>query len=300
MFLKQKIFFFHLLVLAGSVCGQEGTSIKATVDKNKILLGEPFKLTVEAGYTKEGTVSFTGIDSIPHFEMAGDTQTDSSISIGLVTIRRVYTLTSFDSGHWVIPAFSLSKKIRSDTIGIDVVFSEFDPAQEYHDIKEIIEVRVAKGRPWWWYAAGGALLLALALVYFLRRKKPLFIEKPSHVIDPYKEAVDQLESLQRSKPDSKQYHTQLSGIFRLYVFRRKGVLSLQKTTDDLLLQLKDKGLSKEEFEKLCQSLRMGDMVKFAKYSPSEADDRAAHAVILEAVNRIEKQANIILPGGRDQ
>ncbi len=280
--------------------GQGGASIRSSVDKNRILLGEPFTLTVEATYVTGATVSFPRIDSIPHFELAADARKDSSSSNGIVTIRGIYPLTSFDSGHWVIPAFSLSKKTRSDTLGIDVVFSESDPAQGYHDIKDIIEVSVEKGNPWWWYAAGGALLLTLALVYFLRRKKPVVPERPSADIDPYREAVTQLDMLQRSKPDSKQYHTRLSGIFRYYVFRRKGVLSLQKTTDDLLLQLKDKGLSKEEFEKLCQSLRLGDMVKFAKYNPTEADDRAAHEVILDAINSIEKQADIILPGGRDQ
>lgn len=301
MFLKQKIFFFLFLILAGLARAQEkGASIRSSVDKNRVLLGEPFRLTVEATYAKGGPVSFSGIDSIPHFETAGDAKTDSSISNGLVTFRGIYTLTGFDSGHWVIPAFSLSKKIKSDTIGIDVVFSEFDPAQGYHDIKDIIEVKVNKKTPLWWYAAGGVLLLAIALLYLKRKKKPGMPEKPNVLIDPYKEAISQLENLQRAKPDSRQYHTRLSGIFRHYVFRRKGILSLQKTTDDLLLQLKDKGLSKDVFEKLCQSLRMGDMVKFAKYSPADADDQAAHAVILEAINSIEKQAEIILPGGNEE
>lgn len=300
MFFKQNIFFFLLLVLAGTVSGQGETSIRASVDKNRILLGEPFTLTVEARFANGTPVFLAGIDSIPHFEMATDPQTDSSNTNGLVTIRRIYPLTSFDSGHWVIPAFSLSKKISSDTIGIDVVFSEFDPAQEYHDIKDIIGVNVAKGKPWWWFAAGGALILALLLIYFLRRRKPVVIEKQETAIDPYKEAVSQLERLQRSKPDSKLYNTQLSGIFRLYVFRRKGVFSLQKTTDDLLLQLKDTGMSKEQFEKLSQSLRMGDWVKFAKYSTSEADDRMAHEVILDAIHEIEKQADTNLPGGKDR
>ena len=299
MFFKQKICFFLFLLLAGTAPGQGGTSIRASVDKNRILLGEPFTLTVEASYAKGAQVSFAGIDSIPHFEKAGEAMTDSSNNNGLVTIRGIYKLTSFDSGHWVIPAFLLSKKIRSDTLGIDVVFSEFDPAAEYHDIKDIIEVAADGKKPWWWYAAGGALVLALALLYFLQRKKPAISEKPSAGIDPYKEAVDQLEKLQRSKPDSRQYHSRLSGIFRLYVFRRIKILSLQKTTDDLLLQVQDKGLSKEGFEKLCQSLRLGDMVKFAKYSPAEADDRTAHDVILDAINSIEKQADMIYPEGRN-
>jgi hypothetical protein len=100
--------------------------------------------------------------------------------------------------------------------------------------------------------------------------------------------MQQLLQLQQNKPDSKQYHTQLAKIFRLYIFRKKGIFSLQKTTDDLILQLKSLDVGKDQFDRLCQSLRLGDFVKFAKYSPSEEESNDCFNKIINSIKLIEE------------
>lgn len=254
-------------------------------------------MTIEARFPANAGISFSMPDSIARFEFLEEPAVDSLYENGTTMLKGIYRITSFDSGHWVIPSFYLTKSERSDTIGIDVVFTPFNPEQPYHDIKDIIDVKAEKNNPWWWYAAGGGLLLLVLAAYLLRKKKPAPVAIPVSKIDPYEEAIRQLEELQRSKPDSKQYYTRLTDIFRLYIFRRKGMLSLQKTTDDLVLQLKDTGLSKEEFEKLAQALRLSDLVKFAKYAPTEEDNRTAYHDILNALKSIERsETNATRPG----
>lgn len=245
-------------------------------------------MTIEARFPANAGISFSMPDSIARFEFLEEPAVDSLNENGTAVLKGIYTITSFDSGHWVIPSLRLTKNIRSDTIGIDVVFIPFNPEQPYHDIKDIIEVKAKKKNPWWWYAAGGGLLLLVLAVYFLRKKKPAPVAKPVNKIDPYEEAIRQLEELQRSKPDSKQYYSRLTDIFRLYIFRRKGILSLQKTTDDLVLQLKDSGLTKDEFEKLSQALRLSDFVKFAKYEPASEEDKMVYNEILKSIKTIEQ------------
>ena len=93
---------------------------------------------------------------------------------------------------------------------------------------------------------------------------------------------------QRTVTTSKEYYSKLIDIFRLYVFRKKGLLSLQKTTDDLIVQLRDLDLSKDQYDKLAQSLRLGDFVKFAKYIPSADDDRTSLEEIKKSIVTIEK------------
>jgi hypothetical protein len=63
---------------------------------------------------------------------------------------------------------------------------------------------------------------------------------------------------------------------------------LQKTTTDLVLQLKEIGLPKDQFEKLSQSLRVSDFVKFAKYVPSSDDDKTAFETIKNSIEEIER------------
>jgi hypothetical protein len=57
----------------------------------------------------------------------------------------------------VIPSFVFAEGIVTDSIPVDVVFSEFNPEQDYHDIKDIIEVtpQKKKDKQWWWYLIGG-------------------------------------------------------------------------------------------------------------------------------------------------
>jgi LPXTG-motif cell wall-anchored protein len=285
------IFSFLFLFTVQVTYAQGGTTIKATVDKSRILIGEPLQLTIEANLSAGSGISFVHIDTIEHFELWNKPVLDTTQTNGVTTIKGIYTISSFDSGHWVIPSFILFPSVKTDTIPVDVVFSEFDPNQDYHDIKDIIEVAPAKKKPWWWLVAGGALLLAALAVYLLRKKKPAPVVLPEVEIDPYKEAMKQLDLLQADKPESKKYHTKLTDIFRLYIFRKKGILSLQKTTADLVLQLRDLPFGKEQFDKLSQALRLSDFVKFAKYVPTSEDDMTVFEVILNTIKIIEQSGS---------
>lgn len=290
-FLKTIFSFSFILCLQYSFA-QGGVIVKATVNKNRILIGEPLLLAIEIEIPENDPIKFISIDSIAHFEFLEKPVIDTASTKSGTTIKGIYKITSFDSGHWIIPSFILFDAVKTDTISIDVVFSDFDPKQDYHDIKDILEAKPpAKKTEWWLYAAGGALLLALLLFYLLRKKKPQLVSVAKASINPYEEAMKELEQLQRQKPEAKQYYSKLTDIFRLYVFQKKGILSLQKTTDDLGLQLKGLNFSKEQFEKLSQSLQLSDFVKFAKYIPSNEDDVICFNEIKKSIMILEQPAS---------
>jgi hypothetical protein len=108
-------------------------------------------------------------------------------------------------------------------------------------------------------------------------------------INPFEEAMKELKQLEENKPDAKLFYSKLVGIFRLYVYKKKGILSLQKTTDDLIIQLNKSGLQKEQFDKLSQVLRLSDFVKFAKYIPTQEDNTNSIGEIRNAITAIEKE-----------
>ena len=276
------------LLVAHLLAAQVHSSVKVKADKNKIVIGEPLQLTIEVTGQPGSAFTFPAIDSMEHFELLDKTAIDSS-GEGNV-LKAVYKITSFDSGHWVIPSFVPVPGTQSDTIGIDVVFSDFNPGQEYHDIKDVLDVKLpGKEKQWWWYAAGGVLLLAL-LARLLLRKKQAPVKAPvlQQTINPYEEAMGQLQDLQQNNPAAKEYYSALTDIFRVYIFRRKNILSLPKTTGDLVIQLKSLGMDKQQFDKLSQVLRMSDFVKFAKYIPGKEDDKNAFDEIKKAIITIEK------------
>lgn len=286
-----KIFFLLLcLSLQGLARAQKKNTVNASVDKNKILIGERIQLTVEATFPANQAAHFFSIDSIPHFVVIHHEKLDTEKTPNGISLKQQFQLTSFDSGHWVIPSFLLDRKIKTDPIPVDVVFSNFDPSKDYHDIKDIITLPDEKDKSWWILPAIISAIIILAIVWLLRQKKSQAVKDTAHKIDAYREAMQQLQQIQKSRGTTKQYYSALTDIFRLYVFRKKGILSLQKSTDDVILQLKGLHLDKELFTQLSQSLQLSDSVKFAKFIPSEQDDKMVFDSIKNSIQRIENSA----------
>jgi hypothetical protein len=277
--------FFTLLAAA-----QSKTTVKASIDRSQILIGEPIRLTLEADIPEHEAIRFFQTDSIPHFEFLGKQKIDTSNTGSGTVLSQIIHITSWDSGHWVIPSFSLGENIVTDTLPVDVGFSPFSPEQPYHDTKEIIEVnpQEEKQKIKWWYIVGGAVLVMLLLILLFRKKKKPVVTAIEQPVDPYKEAMNQLEQLQKEKPDTKQYYSRLVDVFRKYIDAKKGIHSLQATADDLVTQLKSLNLQKEHFDDLAKSLRLSDFVKFAKYVPSTDDDKNTFEIIKRSIQQIEQ------------
>lgn len=291
-FFYRTIFFVLLTLFSVQISAQQNTTaIKVTADKKSILIGEPVKITLEADIPENQPIRFFRFDSIPHFEFLSKEKIDTSDKSGGTILSQTIYITSFDSGHWVIPPFVLGDTLASDSIAVDVGFTPFDEKQPYHEIKDIIEVNPEEDKKeerQWWYVAAGVLLLVLIFVWVFRKKKKPAAAAIVIPVDPYKEALAQLNELQQHKPEAKQYYSRITDIFRNYVAERKGIHSLQQTTDDLMVQLRSLSLPKQQFDELAQYLRLSDFVKFAKYVPSSDDDDKIFLIVKKTIEDIEQ------------
>jgi hypothetical protein len=281
------LFTFHFLSAQNNITAKAGT------DKTKVLLGEQIKLTLEAAFPANEVFNFFAVDTFPNFEIIESKKIDTISSDGAIILKQEMIITSFDSGHWVIPSFVLNDKLQTDTIPVDVGYTaNFDPKQKYHDIKDIVEpAPEEKKKPWWfWYAvaAGGALIALIIYLLTRKKKRPPVTQAPVIDLNAYSEALKKLEALKKEKPSAKIFHTQLTDIFRVYVQKRKGLQSMQKTTDDLIVQLKSLNMDKDPYNELAQALRLTDFVKFAKYEPAATDTETVFTVIKNAIMQIEK------------
>jgi LPXTG-motif cell wall-anchored protein len=281
--------FILFVCLAATAFAQGDVVIKAQVDKNKIVIGEQIELRLEADIPENAPIRFFSLDSLPHFEILSREKIDTTnTSSGTVLSQRLL-LTSFDSGSWVIPPFVLGGQ-ATDSIPVEVGFSPFDPNQDYHDIKDVIDVEAEekKKEQWWWYAAGGAVLLALILYLLLRKKKKPVVPTGQPPVNPYEEAMKLLDQLQRERPAAKQYYSVLVDVFRQYADKRKNIHSQQKTSDDIIVQLQSLEMNKAVLTNLVQALRMSDFVKFAKYEPATTDITSSFEAVKAAIMDIEK------------
>ena len=144
---------FSFLFFAIVSHSQNKIAIKANIDKNHIVIGEQIHFNLEADFPLHEPMRFFLIDTIPHFEILEKKKIDTVDHKEGIKLTQTLTLTSFDSGHWVIAPLELpgDKPLLTDSIPIDVGFSPFDPNQDYHDIKDVVDVQVQKRKKEDWY-----------------------------------------------------------------------------------------------------------------------------------------------------
>jgi hypothetical protein len=271
---------------------------KVSVNRSRILLGEQIELTLRLE-TLSGaqSVQWPQVpDSLNHFEVVKRTGLDSIRSGNNLTYTQTITLTSFDSGHWVIPAVSFvagKKVVKSDSLAIDVT-NVVLKGNDYNDIREIIEV-AAPGfdwKKWFPYIIGSILIVALLLYWLKNRKKKPVIEKPFSRSTAYDEAMIELKKLKGEqlpeKGEVKQYYSRLYDIYRIYLGRYTGEKLMQSTTDDLLVKMKDK-LPSGSFSRIAEVLRISDAVKFAKYPSSASESASCWEAIYASVEELNRQ-----------
>ena len=274
--------------------------VKASVDKNVILIGEPVNLTLEAYIPLGEKITWFPLDTIPHFEFLEKRKADTTESIEGKKITQLLTLTSFDSGQWEIPQLELKVSRQSyytDTLLISVAFAPMDPVEDYRDIKDIIQVINPDTKYIPWVIAAMVFIALAVLAYILSRKrKAVFVEKkPIPTLSPYDEAMNALAALRKKglpqNGQVKWYYTELNDILRIFVLRKLSIATMERTNEELIIQLRSLNLSNEKFSQLAQALRMSDFVKFAKYQPGNDDNQHNFEIIHSAIQTLNNSTS---------
>jgi hypothetical protein len=291
---------FIFMLSAGMARGQGPVSVRASVDRQQILIGEPIRLNLEARLPPGNDSAWFSSDSLPHFEYISPGKTDSLFSTDERILRREMIITSFDSGRWVIPPITLTvdkKEYLTDSIPVTVDYSKFDPRQDYHDIKDILDVNNPYTRYIGWGIGALTLCSLLLFLFFATRKKKLALqveEKKVPLRSPLEEAILALEALRKQglveKGAVKDYYAELIDIFRRFIWRRFLITSMEKTNEELILRLRELKIPDKLFSGLTQVLRMSDFVKFAKYLPADSTNSENFETIhysIEQLNPME-------------
>lgn len=301
------VLFVGLLLGQQNLYAQSPT-IKTSVDKTNIIIGQQINLHIEASMP-DNTYRlswFSTPDSLDNFKVITTNKIDSTSANGNLNFSQNLLITSFDSGRQVIPPLTLSFStldsdssfnMYTDSIVVNVGYSPADSTLPFHDIKNIIEVK--KSFPWWaWTLVALGVLLIIIWVFFLAKffkKKPaipIFESK----ISPYEEAMQLLNDLKKEQlPEdnkTKEFYTRLTEIFKRYLSRKTNTYQLHLTTEELLIELSGLDLAKEKLAAFASCLRMGNAVKFAKYVPPAYENEKSFEEtknMIEAINSIENK-----------
>ncbi|GAB3425446.1 hypothetical protein GCM10027516_27900 [Niabella aquatica] len=278
-------------VLLFSAAYAQPVAVRAFTDKGRVLLGEPLWLTLEVKTLHGAKAPAFKVDSIPHFEFIIK-DSFKVLQKGDTTVyHQYYQLASFDSGRWVIPQFTLRPFVKTNSILIDVVFTDnFDPRQPYHDVQEIKDVpfKIDAGIDRWWYMIAAILILLVLVIYWAT--PPGKARADTKIIaagTAYRKAMQSLQELKQRGPDKQRFYTQLVEIFRTYILERTGISSLQQTTADLVEKIKSLISDEAGYNRLSQVLYLCELVKFAKYDPADNEAASAFEVVEAAISDIE-------------
>jgi len=296
-FLKNKITRLLPAFLLAGFFSHSQVLIKTSVEKDEILVGEPVKVTIEARMPLGQKISWFMLDTIPHFEWMDKGMPVETDGIDGKIIQHSFTIIGYDTGHWTIPPYSIkvdNKSYSTDTVGIRVDYdANFNPAENYRDIKETEEVTVEnENKLKWLYFAGGGLLLLLLLYLLFRNKTAKQAARIVVPLSPYEEALQSLAALRKEKPaaadEVKLFYTKLNDILRTFLSKQFQIPALEETNDEVIVQLRRLGIPAEQFSKTTEALRLADFVKFARYLPVQEDNDRALIIIESAIQSLNK------------
>ena len=288
---------FLLLLIMGSfpAWAQETPTVKAAVDKNQILIGQPIRFTIDVKSPMTSGNQLPQFDSIPHFEIIEKANPDSTISAAGASYHMEWKLTSFDSGTQVIPGMIIiagKQSYKTDSLHIEVSYGKVDTAQDYHDIKGIRDLENPDVKYIPWIVGVVAAISLFLFVWFIRQRPTLNPQRltPNAEVTrttPIEDAMANLEQLKKmlaEDPSSvKKYYSGLTDTLRIFLNKHLGLVTMEKTSEELILSLSNLKMDRDLFSRLTETLRMGDFVKFAKYVPGPYENDTNWEVIRKSI-----------------
>lgn len=296
---------------------QHYIDIQAKTDTDKIRLGEQVRLQLSAKVQLQVLkgaaykIVFPNIpDSFGHFELVERSPLDTSGDESEKFFKQTFTLTSFDSGHWEIPALKFEVYSTTDgsydsvftqPVPIDVNTVAVDTTKAFKPIKNVRSAPWNFWDYWIWFAAGLVLILAAIGLwrYFRKRNKVKPTPPPAPKVAPHELALRELHQLASEKlwqqGDVKGYYTRMTDILRNYFEQQFNIAALEQTSAELLQNIKPITILSQQRDKLRTILTIADLAKFAKLQPSPDEHEDCLTKSLEIVEWTKPKAETITP-----
>jgi len=284
---------FLLLILLSARAEAE-TIVTASIDRDTITVGDPIRLTVrlEAQAGENAALPVIDDERIAPFEILEVSPIQEETAGGVRRVSRAYRITAFRTGAHEIPSFrSDAGGEASAPIPVAVLSIGIDPSGEIRDVKPPI----AFGRGPLVYVLPALLLLlaAAAALFVLRLRKRKKIPapvlgpvdlRPAHVIAA--ERIGRLESEHAASAGvPRAFYFKLSSIVREYLDRRFALPAPERTTREILREIRKESIEPETTGLLRALFLRCDLVKFRGNEPPRAE---AENALREARTFVEK------------
>lgn len=272
-------------------------SVAASADKPQVQVGEDLNLTLVLRHPPEGRYIAPPDTALAPFDVIGKNEE----VVSPVETRLHYRLAAFRlPGKVAIPALQIQYQkdgaidaLKIDAIPVEIVTSLTPDVKEIHDIKAPVDLEVPRDfRLLWWLLGALAAALLAYLIYRKLRKEPEEVKAEAFVAPLPPADVEAEAALRRlaekdlvRKGELPAFYTELSEVMKRYAGRRFEVPYLERTTSEVLSDLKPRKLSSGAISELHSILSASDLVKFAKLVPEPSQAEASFALALSWVEK---------------
>ena len=275
-------------------------STKLSVPDGTQLMAVTYANTLLAADTLERVGADTALQRLSSIEVLKELVLDTlSFKKGIREIEAKAMVTSFDTGNFKLPLPQIltagaplsngisfqDKLLTVSTVQIDTtgfVISDIKGQIEYPlTFKEVLP---------WILLVLAILVLAYIIYRYIKYRKENrgFFGKPKAVDPPHIVALRELENIRNEKlwqsGKEKLFYTGITDTLREYIEHRFGLTAKEKTSSEILEELKTVELDSKSYEELSNLFSVSDLVKFAKYSPTIGENEEAVPVAVRFVN----------------
>ncbi len=266
----------------------DGVSMVAYVTPTRATVGDKILYTVGLTVPEEATVSWP-----PIAQRLGDfrvrdlgQQTSEKIEDGRRKISRLYELRLYETGARYIPSMTVvlrnengkTAEIETGEIAVNVVSVLDKAAKDIKDIKPPLSLTYFPASFFFWFGLGCAAIAAAA-VWLLRRRTRKIVHEPPP--PPHVKAYEELRRILAmdliAKGKTKEFYIRISDVVRRYIERRFKLRAPDMTTEEFLEEARASGMLDPRARTLVGDfLEQCDMVKFAKYGPTDGEIDGAY------------------------
>lgn len=266
-------------------------SVEVAAERTTATVGDPVRLTFRIRRPADaGIVTFDADRSLDALTLLDQKEAEPrTLPDGRVEEMRVVTLAAYETGSKSIAPVrivyrtadgkeaSVSTAPVAVEVGSVLTAGQSDPA----DIKKPIAL---PERALWPWVLGGALVLAGLIGWWLwrrSRRRPVEPEAPILPVAPRRPAHEiafaELERLLASglleRGEVKKFHIELAEILRRYLGARFGIDTFDRTTWEILEELRRVRPPENVTTMAREFLAACDLVKFARYHPDPEETR---------------------------
>ena len=308
--MNPKLLFSLVLLLGPLAAAGAGPRLEVSLDRDEVRVGEPVTYTLRVPPAPGRRIIFPDPEDgrIGEFEINRASETAGEDG----SREKRFVLQGFETGRFTLPVPEVRVReedgeeviLTGPPLEIEVV-SVLDPAEEDADIRDLKDPPgVPRSYLWILYLAGAAVILAAA-AFLLYRKfaRPEKKEPPPPPPRPAGEiALEELERIRRADLPGrgliKEYYSRVSDTVRRYLENRFALRAPERTTEEFLQEMATTShLTGDQQELVAAFLEEADLVKFARYGPTEKEIAAVFAAAVRLVRETGEEMSAEAPDG---